>query len=144
MAGSNPNEELFPNANSRDIEAVGKQFKKDGKQPVTESNASFIATAVVGIPLFLAVLPITVVYQLGKSMFGSSSPSKQSDAAEDPSIAFIALSQESTNEKFPEFDQIVPKDERKYDAVLLGCTGFTGRLAAIYIAKTYGGKVKYF
>ena len=67
----------------------------------------------------------------------SSSSSTYEDVAEDPRIA---SSNESIGETFPKVDEIVPKNERKYDVVLLGCTGFTGRLAAIYIAKTYGGR----
>lgn len=123
--------ELFPNANSRDIEAVHEQFRKDGKRPVRESNISFLTTTVVGIPLFLSLLPLTLLTLAGKSIFPDSSSTEIEDSR-------IASSQESTGEIFPEMDQIVPKKERKYDVVQLGCTGYTGRLAAIYIAKTYG------
>jgi len=30
------------------------------------------------------------------------------------------------------------RSDRKYDLVLFGATGFTGKLAALYLAKTYG------
>jgi len=33
--------------------------------------------------------------------------------------------------------------ERKYDVVMFGATGFTGKLAAEHIARTYGNKVKW-
>merc|ERR1719502_2519657 len=36
-----------------------------------------------------------------------------------------------------------PLADRKYDVVLLGATGFTGGLAAKYLAKTYGSSVKW-
>lgn len=42
-----------------------------------------------------------------------------------------------TQETFPATEDLKPIQDRKYDAVLLGCTGFTGRLAAIHLAKTY-------
>ncbi len=40
-------------------------------------------------------------------------------------------------ETFPATEDLKPLPDRKYDAVILGCTGFTGRLAAIYLAKNY-------
>lgn len=130
----------FRYVNSRDIEAVHKQFELDGKRPSTSSNGDFLKTAVVGIPVFLSLLPISIAYQLGKSII---QPTASSDAAlDDPRFA---SREESTEEIFPALDEITPKHERKYDIVVLGCTGFTGRLAALYIARTYqvNDKVKW-
>ena len=125
----------FKYANSRDIEAVHKQLELDGKRPLTTSTGAFLTTAVVGVPIFLSILPVTIAYQLGRSFI---KPTASPDAAlNDP---MLASRDESTEETFPDLDEITPKHERKYDIVLLGCTGFTGRLAALYTARTYQGK----
>lgn len=46
----------------------------------------------------------------------------------------------SKEERFAPLTDATPTSmgERKYDIVLFGSTGFTGRLAALYVAKTYG------
>lgn len=127
-------ESIFKHVHSRDIEAVHKQFQEDGKYPITQTNGAFLTTAFLGIPLFLSLLPITVAYQVGKSIW----PTSSHDVESDPSLA---SSEETIGETFPEISAITPKSDRKYDVVLLGCTGFTGRLAAIHLAKTYQGKL---
>lgn len=38
---------------------------------------------------------------------------------------------------------VVAHNERKFDLVLFGSTGFTGRLAAMYVAKTYGASFRW-
>jgi len=131
--GSKPK---FVHVNSSDIEAVHQQFEKDGKRPITQSNTAFLSTAFVGIPLFLSLLPITIAYQVGKSILPLSSYDPKSDP-------LIAGSDESVGEVFPDENAIKSKEARKYDVVLLGGTGFTGRLIAIHIAKTYKGMFKY-
>ena len=130
---ANENQSTFKHVHSTDIESVQNQLKVDGKKVVTSSNTSFLTTAIIGVPAFLTLLPLTVAYQTGKSLFSNSEKSSHK-VVDDP---LIASSEESIGEKFPSLDEIKPKTERKYDIVLLGCTGFTGRLAAIYIAKTY-------
>jgi hypothetical protein len=126
----------FKLVNSRDIEDVRKQFVMDGKRPITQSSATFLGTVFVGVPLFLCLLPVSIAYQAGKYLLPSSSGATVANEMH-------ASSEESTSETFPKLDEITPKSERKYDVVYLGCTGFTGRLAAIYAAKTYGGKLKH-
>lgn len=37
-------------------------------------------------------------------------------------------------------DQIIPRKDRKYDVVVLGATGFTGKLAVRHLCQTYGGR----
>ena len=133
--GSDSSSPIFSHVNSRDIEAVAKQLEIDGKRPTRTSNAKFFATAVVGLPIFLSLLPLSVAYQAASMLFLPASPSDDADSSKSASV------QEST-ETFPSIDEITPKSERKYDVVLLGCTGFTGRLIAIYLAKTYQGTNK--
>jgi hypothetical protein len=135
----------FKHVHSRDIEAVHKQFEEDGKRPLIQSTGSFLTTAVVGVPIFLSLLPISLAYQFGKSVIpvaaSSSSSSSSSDEEHIKNDPMIASSEESKGEIFPKMNEITPKHERKYDVVMLGCTGFTGRLATIYLTKTYQGEV---
>lgn len=37
----------------------------------------------------------------------------------------------------------VPSSDRVFDIILFGATGFTGKMAAVYLAKNYGSKVKW-
>jgi Saccharopine dehydrogenase NADP binding domain len=78
------------------------------------------------LPVWAAtVVPLSIFYQGGKSLVRKlarrtpSIPSHDSEHAVDPSA-------------------LVPRPERKYDVVVLGVTGFCGKLAARYLAKTYG------
>ena len=38
---------------------------------------------------------------------------------------------------------IKPKEEREFDLILFGATGFTGGFAAEYLAKNYGTTIKW-
>ena len=128
----------FKHVHSRDIEAVHKQFEEDGKRPLIQSTGSCLTKAVVGVILiFLSLLQISLAYQFGKSVIPGATSSDE-DIKNDP---MIASSEESKGKIFPEFNEITPTNERKYDIVMLGCTGFTGRLAStIYLSKMYQGE----
>ena len=69
-------------------------------------------------------MPLTVVYQAGKQIFPSAKEIKEKE-------------EQINQETFPSVSELKPMTDRKYDIVLLGSTGFTGRLAAIYLAKNY-------
>ena len=115
---------IFKLIHSRDVEAVRNAPQQDGKRPGQVSSGTFLLTAVVGVPLWLTVvMPLTVVYQVGKSFLSPNEAKIKEEAL--------------TQEVFPATEDLKPIQDRAYDAVLLGCTGFTGRLAAIYLAKTY-------
>ena len=115
---------IFKLIHSRDVEAVRNAPQRDGKRPGQVSSGTFLLTAVVGVPLWLTVvMPLTVVYQVGKSFLSPKEAKIKEEAL--------------TQEVFPATEDLKPIQDRAYDAVLLGCTGFTGRLTAIYLAKTY-------
>jgi hypothetical protein len=101
--------------------------ERDGKAPAAVSNTEFLVTVGLVVPLWATViLPLTVVYQLGKGLVNLVLPNSQ---AEVPTI--------DSGYQVSKGD-IVPRPQRKYDVVLLGATGFTGRLGARHLAKTYG------
>ena len=60
-----------------------------------------------------------------------------------PSSGTPVLDDDVAAEKVNSGDEsvtIIPRESRKYDIVLLGATGFTGKLGAAYLAKQYGGE----
>lgn len=120
-AGKKPQFKLI---NSRDVEAVRNAPKQDGKRTAVISAGTFLFTALFGVPFWITFLmPLSVVYQVGKGLLY-------------PKVAKIE-EEKLTQEVFPATEDLQPIKDRLYDAVLLGCTGFTGRLAAIHLAKTH-------
>lgn len=126
----------FSLVHSNDVEAVRNAPKLDGKRPTKMSTSTFLFTAIVGVPIWLTfVMPLTVAYQTGKKVLTISSPDD-----DDP----VGSIQESVHhETFPETHELKPIKDRTYDIVLLGGTGFTGRLAAIYLAKNYNSNIRW-
>jgi short subunit dehydrogenase-like uncharacterized protein len=91
----------------------------------TPSTLTFLATLLATPICAVTVLPLTILYQVGRAALGpllkkdASSKLLDSGYVVDPA-------------------RILPQDARKYDIVVLGATGFTGRLAVRHLAKTYG------
>jgi short subunit dehydrogenase-like uncharacterized protein len=103
--------------------------EQDGNAIRPVSNQQFALTAVLGVPFWLTVLlPVTVLYQAGKAVVDAVSPKNDESESE------INL---DSGYKVDQTD-IVPRPDRTYDVVVLGATGFTGRLAALHLANTYG------
>ncbi|GKY93159.1 hypothetical protein MPSEU_000283900 [Mayamaea pseudoterrestris] len=90
----------------------------------TVSTTAFIAILLAAPVFAVTVLPLSLFYQVVKML----------------------LSPFRHKQELPKLDsgyevnasQIVPKDQRKYDIVLLGATGFVGRLAVRHLAQKYG------
>lgn len=121
---------------SRDVDAVYNAPLAAGKRRSTNSTMEFLVTAMVGVPLFLTiVLPLSAVFQVGKKVLPSGSDETVVEAIP-PSESEDVL--EVEKDSFPPISELKPLSERKYDAVLLGATGFTGGIAAKYMAQRYG------
>jgi short subunit dehydrogenase-like uncharacterized protein len=83
------------------------------------------------VPLWATiVLPMSLVYQVGKALVKTVLP-KGEGGEEEPMSTLDSGYQVSDAD-------IIPRPQRKYDVVILGATGFTGKLAARHLAKTYG------
>lgn len=93
--------------------------------PLSGSQAlpSFLFHILVIFPCIICLIPVLVVSVIISKVSQSNSGSKKVDSSQ------------GTINTVP----IVPVDKRPYDVVVFGSTGFTGKLAAKYIAKTYGG-----
>jgi len=108
---------------------------RDNKKQVTggiSSVVNFILSCLIKLPLLLfVILPLGLVAELFRTIISLpfSLGKKKTTKAEDPNKYTL-----------PEVDveKQIPLESRKYDLVLYGCTGFTGRLAASYLAKNYG------
>ena len=86
----------------------------------------FAATALTVPIVSVTILPLSLMYQLGRRVL---KPLLGSGKQEEISI-------DSGYQVDP--SQIIPHSDRSYDVVILGATGFTGYLAARYLAETYG------
>ena len=120
---------------SDDISAVCNQMDKvDGKKPLVIGPIAFFASAFLGLPFWLTVLlPFTIFSVIGYFalvlIFG-----RRSSTTADRAV----------NAEEEKVTKITPTHDRKYDLILLGVTGFTGKLAAAYLAEQYGGESSLF
>lgn len=110
------------------VDEIHAMVDRNGKVPPPQSYAVFLATLGIAVPLWVTVLPFSVLWGVTKAVVGKILPSKPPD-----------------NAPFDSGIEVDPKDikdrkDRKYDVVLMGATGFTGKLALRYLAKNYGGK----
>jgi hypothetical protein len=116
---------------SEDISAVYNQMDNvDKKRPLVIGPLAFFASAFLGLQFWLTMLlPFTVLAVFGDlTLVLLRGPRSRSTDTKENVL----------DEKVVE---IVPMSDRKYDVVLLGATGFTGKLAAHYLAEQYGGEV---
>lgn len=93
----------------------------------SEVLPAFLISMIISVPSLLVILmPLALLGQV--SSFGLSLFSSKPKAAvlKEPSYYVNLVSPEKT--------------KKEYDLVLFGATGFTGTLAAQYIAKQYGNK----
>jgi short subunit dehydrogenase-like uncharacterized protein len=109
---------------SLEIVGLPSPLERDGRSIPQASKSTFWGMLVVAIPLWLTfVAPLIVLYQAFARILRLVLPAP----------------------KHPPLDSGIqpPKDlkplqDRTYDIVVLGVTGFTGRLAARHLAKQYG------
>lgn len=120
------------------VRAVYDRIVSDGKvSQAPVSPVVFALTVFVGVPLYLTVLlPLTVFYQIASSVLKKKNGEGDSVAAE-AGAGGGAEAEADAGESFPSPSELKPRPERKYDVVLLGATGFAGRLAAEHLARTY-------
>lgn len=120
------------NENHATIEQVYQKMTADGKKESQSSSKDFLLTVAIGVPLWIGVLlPLTVVNTVVKSIL-SSSPKAASTQGH------ISTAKKEDTETFPDFSNLTPLKNRKYDLVLLGATGFVGKLAIEYLVRNYG------
>jgi hypothetical protein len=115
------------------LEDIYKRIKEDGKSIPKASTSTFLLTLGVGIPVWISfLLPMTMIYQLGKSVFPPHTKKKDIDDYSADHVKAI------NDYKIP--SDFIALEMRKYDLVLFGATGFTGKLAAVYLCQQYGGR----
>jgi short subunit dehydrogenase-like uncharacterized protein len=101
-------------------------IERDGNVVSPASTQMFALALILGVPFWLGVLiPLMILSQLLKAFITCCSEDKE-----------ISL---DTGNKL-EGEIIIPREDRTYDVIILGATGFTGRLAALHLAMTYGCK----
>lgn len=111
---------------------------KDGKKLALDEPlvmVYFALSVLVALPIALCVLlPMTLVAQVVLKIMSIVQGNKGSTSGS---------LQAAVGEPFTEFKEGGPKLKRQFDIVVYGATGFTGKMAALYLAKQYGCKVKW-
>lgn len=112
------------------IDDIYALMDQQGKVVPAVPMPAFLGMCLVGVPLWLTVLlPLSVVTQVGKALVKPLLPKPK----------FIIDTRAVVNAS-----DIIPRKDRKYDVVVLGATGFTGKLVAEHLCRTYGGKIQSF
>ena len=111
--------------------------ERDAKKVPVVSTTAVAVKLLLLFPLWLTlVLPLTIVYQVGKALFGLLPRKNNAIDSELEATSMVVSASD-----------IIPRPDRKHDVVVLGATGFTGGLAVRHLAKTYGpgngGSVKW-
>mmetsp|Transcript_14431 Transcript_14431/g.21686 ORF Transcript_14431/g.21686 Transcript_14431/m.21686 type:complete len:500 (+) Transcript_14431:98-1597(+) len=110
------------------------QMIKDGKRlPLSGSSVvmHFLFTLVVLVPLLTVILiPLAVIFTALNFIKGLILP-KKNRSKDNEHVDHTGSDEWKSN---------VSGSRRDFDLVLFGATGFTGRLAALYIARQYGSK----
>lgn len=119
-------------------EKKGDPMVKDGKKLSLDEPlvvVYFFLSVFVALPIALVVLlPLALLAQLIVKILsvfsGKAKGSKQHATAQAVQSA-------------GEYKEGGPNVKRKYDLVIFGSTGFTGKMAAVYLAKQYGTGVRW-
>ena len=115
----------------RGMSVRSKHMMRDGKDLPLSGNSvivQFVISVVVLLPILLALIPLVIVFQTIILIKGKIFPIKKRATETEGHSGNEEHKSESKSKK------------RDFDLVLYGATGFTGRLAALYIAKKYGSK----
>eukprot|EP00592_Proboscia_alata_P021938 CAMPEP_0194406474 /NCGR_PEP_ID=MMETSP0176-20130528/4669_1 /TAXON_ID=216777 /ORGANISM="Proboscia alata, Strain PI-D3" /LENGTH=530 /DNA_ID=CAMNT_0039205695 /DNA_START=75 /DNA_END=1667 /DNA_ORIENTATION=+ len=116
-------------------------LQTEGKTSDIASLGAFLGI-LVAIPIWaVTVLPLSIGWQVGKALLQpllgkKSTPGSGLDTAR--------LSADAPADVDSTID-IIPQSDRKYDVVLLGASGYTGKFAVTHLMETYGidGDVKW-
>ena len=105
-------------------EDIHLPVESDGKFAPKVGIGGFLGIAAALPILSVTVLPLTIAYQVGKSLLKPFLPKPK-------------LPQIDSGYTVEEVD-IIPRAQRKYDIIVLGASGFTGGLCVRHLAQTYG------
>ena len=97
------------------VDEIHAMVDSNGKPQHKTSPAMFALTLLLGVPAWIALLPVSIIFMIGKSIVRKIVPPKGDQAA--PVDSGIQVDPAETQTK---------REERKYDIVILGATGFTG------------------
>jgi len=115
------------------LSTMAHLLERDGKRVAQASWKTFFVTSAI-IPVWATtVLPLSIAYQAGSAAIRAVLP-----ATKKPSKASSSALADLDSGYVVDPSQIIERSARKYDIVVLGATGFTGYLAALHLAKTYG------
>lgn len=107
---------------------ISPLFVKQQRKIPSVPTSAFLITSLF-LPIWsVTLLPVTLLYQTGKRILLSLIGEKRQLTAPLDSGYVVNKT------------QIVPRSERKYDIVILGATGFTGRLALLHLLDKYYDK----
>jgi len=114
------------NKTTETIDDIYALMDREGKVVPAVPTPAFLGLCVIGVPLwFTVLLPLSVVSQAAKAII-KPLLTKREFCIDTGTIV--------------DASEIIPRKDRKYDVVVLGATGFTGKLVSEHLCRTYGGK----
>ena len=133
--------QLFKYESSEDISAVYHRMDViDAKKPAKYGRIAFIAS-IISVPIWATVLlPFTLISSTINFLYYNLPKLFAVDNATTIVETSETIQQQSNTSKEEEIAVInsIPRENRKYDLILFGATGFVGKLAVSYLAQEYG------
>eukprot|EP00984_Skeletonema_dohrnii_P004657 scaffold1638_cov112-Skeletonema_dohrnii-CCMP3373.AAC.8 len=131
--------ETFKYESSQDIASVYHRMDViDAKKPAKFGPIAFVAS-VLSVPIWaIVLLPFTLLASTINFLYFNLGKLFTSNIAAGDDTKNDAKEELSTTQNCEEKVNIIPRDERKYDLVLFGATGFVGKLAVSYLTEEYG------
>eukprot|EP00816_Leptocylindrus_hargravesii_P003001 CAMPEP_0196820482 /NCGR_PEP_ID=MMETSP1362-20130617/75494_1 /TAXON_ID=163516 /ORGANISM="Leptocylindrus danicus, Strain CCMP1856" /LENGTH=513 /DNA_ID=CAMNT_0042199387 /DNA_START=257 /DNA_END=1798 /DNA_ORIENTATION=+ len=117
------------------VAQVYERYQSDNKKLMKKIHLpGFLGGVAFMIPAYCFIVPLTILYQGSKFLL------KSTRRAELPYSAAGGENEGDgdVTETFPAPKDLTPHADRKYDLILLGCTGYTGGLATEYLCQQYG------
>lgn len=110
------------------IVGLPSPIERDQRYIKEVSKFQFYSFLLIILPIwFCTVLPLSIIFQLFRLIIQAIVGKPTSHLPPIDSGIQVKL------------QDIIPLEKRKYDIVILGATGFTGRLAARHLAQRYSG-----
>lgn len=129
---------LFKYESSEDISSVYHRMDViDAKKPAKYGRIAFSAS-VISVPIWATVLlPFTLISSTINFLYYNLPKLFAVDKATTTTTAKATETIQQSNNSKEEIVSI-PRENRKYDLILFGATGFVGKLAVSYLAQEYG------
>ena len=102
----------------------------------------FIITISIGVPIFVVLVPTVIAYKALEFIVSKTTSSLRGSLGEHGGCGDVDLYPpiDCSSLRRPSLKEL---QQREFDLILFGATGFTGNLACKYLQKQYGSSIKW-